>query len=141
MKTPLLVALAASALLFAGACKQTSTTTTSSADGGGGATGGMPADFGADVPMYPGATVASNTSGTGVNGKPQRVVVLETQDDENKARAFYAPGNMKGLTFHLGEGRPNNAYWYTDGKHGVDVRVTVGGGRKGTEIELKASQL
>lgn len=131
--------LAVATLLTLAACK-----------GGAGSTESAPtsplfADLGSDVPMYPGAEVVSKKTDQGINGKPQRVVVLRTKDDETKARTFYGQASMKtaapGLKFNLGEGRPNNAFWYTDQKRAADVRITVGGAREGTEIELKANQL
>jgi hypothetical protein len=132
--------------LLVAACKQEGGH--AAADGGGttttttnAATAKLPSDFPEDLPVYPGAEIASNKTGTAANGKPSRTVVLTTSDPVAKVRAFYAPGQVKKLTFHLGEGRPDNAFWYTDTHRGIDVKVSVYGGRKGTEVELKENPL
>jgi hypothetical protein len=132
------VLLVSSAALLA-ACKQDDAGKGAPGTSASGELTKLPNEFPSSLPIYPGATLVSNTLEKGINGKPQRKIELTTKDPIDKVRDYYAPSKLKGLKHSVGDGSPGHPLLLNDPQRYIDVRITMYATGGLTHLELVAN--
>lgn len=101
-------------------------------------TGQAPADWPADVPLYPGANVLGSVTGAAAGGGS--AVTATTADASAAVLAFYAD-KMSGWTVQLDAASPGGhmrSYASTDGKRSVQLAVVEAGGQTNVTLSVTA---